>query len=328
MQDNIIRPDFSSSYDGSRDNPVVNGNNVIHLRYYDPNKELFDMVNNKRKEHKPEYKQQPNVQARKRNTSTNRKKKKIKGKAGRVGSLLLSAAIGLGAITATANIANYIKRNNEDKEQSLQQAIIQAKNDDDWFEQNFISEENSIENMNKLEEAIAQYGEFKNNPELKKSNRETYIETCNEILKNKDFISTQYTNAIENEIAKLYNLNIEEAREIDILYVMNKNTPTGARISFSKDRKKVFIDENPTIGEKKMSKELAQAVADARKVKDIEADLDKAVDEGAVEDVIRAYGSMEKFAKADISLDENGNIVVQYDEKQQLEANKIDDERE
>jgi len=332
MPDNVLRPDFSSSYNKREEN-VQNRNNVTRIsrQYYDPNKELFDMVNNKRKTNQRNMEQSSNRQQVRR--TPKKQKRKIRNRAA---GLLLGITIGIGAITSTALIANQIRNNHNEaeKDQALQQAIMQAREDDGWFEQSFIFSMSRVEDMNKLEAAIARYGEFKDNPSLKESERESYIKTCNEILGNAGFISSQYTQAIEEEVARLYGL--EEKTDVKVSYIISKDDGSGSRIYFTKDGKKTFISENPSIGEKKMSEELTQAIKDARCAKDIEADRNLEVDTDAVEDVIRAYGSMEKFSKADISLDDSGNIVVKYNNEKQesnlmqnVENNKeLDDERE
>lgn len=190
----------------------------------------------------------------------------------RLAAVLLSAGIGIGALSS--NIIDYMAdkaNHSESTREAIEMVNSTQKYLDSIKENSIMQDVITAENISKIENfssAVSTYKQLQYKKEKSLQEEQAYIDACRTICESKDLIIDTYTNIIKGKVAKAYGITApEEVESIEIRdYVdigEDQNITHNVMIKLPNGTT-INNDGNFFTGTNTMDKKLENAVIEAR----------------------------------------------------------------
>lgn len=256
----------------------------------------------------------------------------------RFAAVLLSAGIGLGAVSS--NIINYMaeKANHSQSTREAIEIVNSTKKYLETVQQNSIMQDViTAENISKIEKfssAVSTYKQLQYKQEKSLKEEQEYIEACRTICEFKDLVIDTYTNTIKGKVAKAYGItNPEEVQKIeiedyvdigekqDITHSIMIKLPNGTVIN---NRGNFLTSTNV------MDSKLADAVIEARALLNERYSFEnESLSDLPMDRIILTFEEAKDFEENyKLSVKENGNLETVKLEPVQTQAAEVEQEEE
>ena len=256
----------------------------------------------------------------------------------RFAAVLLSAGIGIGAVSS--NIISYMaeKANHSQSTREAIEIVNSTKKYLETVQQNSIMQDViTAENISKIEKfssAVSTYKQLQYKQEKSLKEEQEYIEACRTICEFKDLVIDTYTNTIKGKVAKAYGItNPEEVQKIEIEdYVdIGEDQNITHSIMIKLPNETVINNSgNFFTGTNVMDKKLADAVIEARALLNERYSFEnESLSDLPMNRIIITFENAKDFeANYKLAVKANGNLETVKLEPVQTQAAEVEQEEE